>query len=179
MAWTINYDTGAMTISGALSATISPEVPEEAFGHDMINTNLLRKAMDEMAAKKSEFTLFALLKRPDAFCEWDLVVSAPWLGTGGLKVTREFVRMLTRSMGEGFLQQLSRVVALASDEPRVKFIRENLPFEKKKGELRVQSINLLGLQIEEAIILRAEKLTPSPAMAYAAESHAPLLARRG
>src|SRR5208282_263792 len=109
----------------------------------MINTTLLRKAMNEMAAKKGEFTLFALLKRPGAFGDWDVVVSAPWLGSGSLKVTREFVRMLTRSMGEGFLQQLSRVVALASDEPRVKFIRENLAFEKKKGELRVQSIDLL------------------------------------
>jgi hypothetical protein len=145
----------------------------------MINTNLLRKAMDEIAAKKGEFTLFALLKRPDAFGEWDLVVSAPWLGSGDLKVTREFVRMLTRSIGEGFLQQLSRVVVLASDEPRVKFIRENLPVEKGEGELKVQSTDLLGLQIQEAIILRAEKLSRSPALAYNTDSHQPVLARRG
>ena len=144
----------------------------------MINTNLLRKAMDEIAAKKGEFTLFALLKRPDAFGEWDLVVSAPWLGSGNLKVTRELVRLLTRSMGEGFLQELSRVVPLASDEPRVKFIRENLWYEKDEGELKVQSTDLLGLQIEEAIILRAEKLRPRPAAVYRTNLHAPLLARR-
>jgi hypothetical protein len=144
----------------------------------MIDTNLLRKAMNEVAAKKGEFTLFALLKRPDAFGDWDLVVSAPWLGSGGLKVTREFVRMLTRSIGEAFLQQLSRVVALANDEPRVKFIRENLWYEKKEGELRVQSTDLLGLQIEEAIILRAERLRPNPTLPYNTDMHAALVSRR-
>jgi hypothetical protein len=145
----------------------------------MINTNLLRRAMDDIAAKKGEFTLFALLKRPNAFDEWDLVVSAPWLGSGGLKVTREFVRMLTRSMGEGFLQHLSRVVALSSDEPRVKFIRENLPVEKGEGEIKVQSTDLLGLQIEEAVILRAERLSPRPPVGHNADWHAPLLHREG
>ena len=51
----------------------------------MINTNLLRKAMDEIAAKKGEFTLFALLKRPDAFGEWDLVVSSWGAGASRLR----------------------------------------------------------------------------------------------
>ncbi len=144
----------------------------------MINTNLLRKAMDEIAAKKGDFTLFALLMRPDALGQWDLVVSAPWLESGSLKATREFVRMLTRSIGEEFLQQLSRVVALSSDEPRVKFIRQNFPVVEGERELKVQSIDLLGLDIQEAVILRAEKPRPSPALLSNAALHSPAAHRR-
>jgi hypothetical protein len=138
----------------------------------MIDTKLLRKAMDEIAAKKGEFTLFALLRRADALGGWDLVVCAPWLGSGNLKATRGFVRMLARWMGEESLQQFSRVVALDSDEPRVRFIRENFPVWKGEGERTVQSIDLLGLHIEEAIILRAEKPRSSPALLTNTASHA-------
>ncbi len=120
--------------------------------------------MDEIARKKGEFTLFALLMRADAPGTWDLVVSAPWLESGKLKATSEFVRLLAQSIGEESLQQLSRVVALDSDDAPVKFILENLNFEKEKGELKVQSTDLLGLQIQEAIIFRAKKPRPSPAV---------------
>jgi hypothetical protein len=127
----------------------------------MINTNVLRKAMDGIAAKKGEFTLFALLMRADAPGTWDLVVSASWLESGNLKATREFVRLLAQSMGEESLHQFSRVVALDSNDAPARFILENLPVED--DELRVQSTDLLGLQIQEAIILRAKKPRPSPA----------------
>ena len=127
----------------------------------MINTNVLRRAMDGIAAKKGEFTLFALLMRADAPGTWDLVVSASWLESGNLKATREFVRLLAQSMGEESLHQFSRVVALDSNDAPARFILENLPVED--DELRVQSTDLLGLQIQEAIIFRAKKPRPSPA----------------
>ena len=127
----------------------------------MINTNVVRKAMCEIAAKKGEFTLFALLMRTDAPGTWDLVVSAPWLEGGKLKATGEFVRLLAQSIGEESLQQFSRVVALDRDDPPVKFILENLPVEDR--ELRIQSTDLLGLQIQEGIIFQAKKPRPSPA----------------
>jgi hypothetical protein len=117
--------------------------------------------MDGIAARKGEFTLFALLMRADAPGTWDLVVSASWLESGNLKATREFVRLLAQSMGEESLHQFSRVVALDSNDAPVRFILENLPVED--DELRVQSTDLLGLQIQEAIILRAKKPRPSPA----------------
>jgi len=117
--------------------------------------------MDGIAAKKGEFTLFALLMRADAPGTWDLVVSASWLESGNLKATREFVRLLAQSMGEESLHQFSRVVALDSNDAPARFILENLPVED--DELRVQSTDLLGLQIQEAIILRAKKPRPSPA----------------
>ncbi len=121
----------------------------------MIATRMLRKAMHEIADRKGEFTLFALFMRADAPGTWDLVVSAPWIERDRLKTTREFVRLLVQSIGEEALQQFSRVAAVESDHPAVKFILDNLPVDD--DELRVRSTDLFGLQIEEAIIFRARR----------------------
>ena len=117
--------------------------------------------MHEIAIKKGEFTVFALLMRADALGSWDLVVSAPWLPTGKLRATRQFVRVLAQSIGEESLQQFSRAVVLDGNDPRVKFILENFPVED--GVIRVQNFDLFGLQIEKAIIFRAMKRKARPA----------------
>ena len=96
--------------------------------------------MHEIAAKKGDFTVFALLMRADALSTWDFVVSAPWLQTGKLRATREFVRVLAQSIGEESLQQFSRVVVLDGNDPRLKFILENFPVED--GVSRVQNFDL-------------------------------------
>ncbi len=124
----------------------------------MINTNVLRKAMREIAANRGNFTLFALLMRADGPGTWDLVVSAPWLESGKLRATSEFVRLLAQSIGEESLQQFSRVLALNSADAPLKFILENIPVED--GEIRIENTDLLGMQIEEAIILRSMKPKP-------------------
>ena len=121
----------------------------------MITTSVLRDAMHEIAAKKGDFTLFALFKRADAPGTWDLVVSAPWIESGKLKATSEFVNLLTDSIGTQALEQFARVQTVSADSPAVKFILANLPVDD--GELRVQSTDLFGLQIDEAIIFRAKR----------------------
>ncbi len=131
----------------------------------MINENRLRKAMEEIVAKKGEFTLFALLMRANAPSgKWDLVVSAPWLKGGELKATGEFVRLLTQSIGQKSLQQFARVLALGSDDARVQPILEKIVGDRPVEDrpLRVQSTDLLGLRIQEAIVFRAKKPRPSP-----------------
>ncbi len=124
----------------------------------MINTNVLRKAMREIAANRDNFTLFALLMRADGPGTWDLVVSAPWLESGKLRATSEFVRLLAQSIGEESLQQFSRVLALNSADAPLKFILENIPVED--GEIRIENTDLLGMQIKEGIILRSMKPKP-------------------
>jgi hypothetical protein len=144
----------------------------------MINTNVLRKAMREIAAKKGDFTLFALLMRADALGTWDLVVSAPWLEGGKLKATGEFIHLLAQSISEESLQQFARVVALDGDAPEVRFILENLPVED--GELHVQSTKLFGLQIQTAIIFRAKQPeTSSKRLPNTALQQAGQINRRG
>lgn len=121
----------------------------------MIPTNKLRKAMREIAAKKGEFTLFGLFMRADAPGRWDLVVSAPWLEKGTLKALRELTRLLSDSIGEESLAQLSRIATVSRRDPALKAVVS--AFSVDDGELRVQRSNLFGLEIEDAIILRAKR----------------------
>lgn len=124
----------------------------------MIATSVLRKAMHEISARKGDFTLFALLMRADAPGTWDLVVSAPWLESGNLKATTEFVDLLAKSIGRESLRQFSQVAPVASDNPTVQFILKNIPVDN--GERHVRSTDLFGLQIEEAIIMHAKRSDP-------------------
>ena len=121
----------------------------------MIANATLRKAMHEIAAKKGEFTLFAKFLRSDAPGTWDLVVSAPWLEKGRLKATNELVVLLSDSIGAAALHDFSRIATVGADDPTVKFMLTNLAVDD--GELRVQSTDLFGLQIEDAVIFRAAK----------------------
>jgi len=131
----------------------------------MISTKKLRKAMHDIAGKKGEFTLFALFMRADSSGgEWDLVVSAPWLETGNLKALGEFVELLANSMGESNLRDFARVQTVGDDDPTLNLILSKFPVED--GELRVSRPGLFGLEIEDAIILRAKR--PAQASAGAA-----------
>jgi len=116
--------------------------------------------MREIAAKKGEFTLFGLFMRSDAPGAWDLVVSAPWLEKGKLKATSELVTLLTDSIGEQALRHFSRVQTVNADNPALKAILA--AFSVDDGEVRVQKSNLFGLEIEDAIILRAKKPGSKP-----------------
>jgi hypothetical protein len=115
----------------------------------------LRKAMRAIARKKGDFTLFAVVRRSDALGCWDLVVSAPWLGQGNLKATRELVRLLSDSIGKSSLQEFARVVKLEADHPMVKFMLDN--FAVDDGERRLPSTDLFGPHIEEGIVIRAKR----------------------
>lgn len=126
----------------------------------MIATRDLRKAMHEIASLKGDFTLFALFMRPEApFMRaddpgtWDLVVSAPWLDRGKLKALEELVDLLAKSVGRHALTQFSRVEAVPGSDPNVRFILKSFPVED--GVLHIKSTDLIGLQIEMAIIFRA------------------------
>jgi hypothetical protein len=122
----------------------------------VIATNALRDAMHDIAAQKGDFTLFALFRRADALGTWDLVVSAPWIESGKLKATSEFVNLLAESIGTESLKQFARVQTVSEDSPAVKFLLANLPVDD--GEFRLKSnTDLFGLEIEEAIIFRAKR----------------------
>jgi len=122
----------------------------------VIATSVLRRAMREIAAKRSDFTLFALFRRADVpFGNWDLVVSAPWLERDTLKATREVVDLLVETIGRNGLTELARIEVIHDDNPTVKFILAKLPVDD--GELRIQNTDLFGLDIEEGIIFRAKR----------------------
>ena len=121
----------------------------------MILTSKLRKAMRSISAEKGEFTLFGLFMRADTPGTWDLVVSAPWLEQGKLKALSEFTRLLSESVGEKSVRQLSRIVTLNQGDRGLNAVVS--AFSVDDGELRVQRSNLFGLEIEDAIIMRAKR----------------------
>ena len=124
----------------------------------MISVTALRKAMHEISSKKGEFTLFGLFMRADAPGTWDLVVSAPWLEDGKLKALSELVHLLTASIGEQAFRDLSRVQTVGEGNPALKKILT--AFAVDDGEVRIKQSNLFGLEIDDAIILRARKPKP-------------------
>jgi hypothetical protein len=109
--------------------------------------------MHEITAKRGDFTLFALFRRANGLGGWDLVVAAPWLEAGRLKAIGKVIDLVTKSIGKRWLQQLARVEVVDSDDPTVKLLAST-PVED--GERRLVNTDLFGLQIEEAIILRAK-----------------------
>jgi hypothetical protein len=112
--------------------------------------------MDEIAAKKGQFTLFALLKRANTVMDhWDLFVSAPWLVARNLKAGRAFAQLFIKAAGKELLYELARVAIREDGDAEVRFILKNFPVDD--GELRVPGFNLPGLEIEDAIIFRAKK----------------------
>jgi hypothetical protein len=133
----------------------------------MIATDRLRKAMHEMAAQKGDFTLFALFKPANAVGgKWDLVVSAPWLEAGRLASISEVVDLLVKSMGRKALQQFARVETVPAD-----ILLKNVPVDDR--ERWIQSAELFGMQMDEAIILRAkrpERVRPRSKVAHSAVS---------
>jgi len=120
----------------------------------MISTAKLRKAMREISAKKGDFTLFGLFRRVDSPGNWDLVVSAPWLEEGKLKALAEFTSLLAASIGEESMKQLSRIVPLKQNDPALRAVVS--AFSVDDGEVRVKRSRLFGLEIEDAIIMRAK-----------------------
>ena len=121
----------------------------------MIPTSKLRKAMRDIGTKKGDFTLFGLFMRADSPATWDLVVSAPWLEQGKLKALGEFTKLLSESIGEESLREFSRIATVSRRDPALHALVS--AFSVDDGELRVKRSNLFGLEIEDAIILRAKR----------------------
>jgi hypothetical protein len=136
-------------------------VRREALEEDSVkDANKFRSAMHEIAARKGDFTLFALLLaantpylHDDAPGTWDLVASAPWIADNDLKTTRELVDLLRKTIDTKTLVKLARVEPLPIDNAKVQFLLRNAPVED--GERHIASTDLLGMQIDKGIIFRA------------------------
>jgi hypothetical protein len=120
----------------------------------------LRKAMHELAARKGNFTLFAVFMPVGAPLmaagdpgTWDLVVAAPWLEGNTLKALQELLPLLQKSLGRKALGQFSSIQVVPANDPRIRFILKAFPVED--GELQIQNTDLLGKLIERGVIFRS------------------------
>lgn len=83
------------------------------------------------------------------------MVSATWLGEEKLADLRDLARLLSEELGEDQLKQFSRIVILDTSDPALNAVLSAISVED--GEVRVQQSNFFGLQIEDALILRAKR----------------------
>ena len=123
----------------------------------MILSAALEKAMHDIASKKGDFWLFAMVMRSETSGRWELVVSAPWLEAGKLKAVGEFVRLMSRSIGDEPLQEFTRIATLPRDSEFLKFVLDNVGSVDR--EVHVRSTDFLARGIEEAIIFHAQNPT--------------------
>ena len=122
----------------------------------MIDIEKLRQAMRDIAAKKGMFTLFALFRREDNPWGWDLVVSSRWLEAGKLKTLAEFAELLKGAIGEKQIRQLSRIATIKEDDPAFNKILSAIQVDD--GIVEFRDNDFFGLQVEQAIFLRAKRV---------------------
>ncbi len=113
----------------------------------MIDTDKLRKLMDEIALEQGAFTLFGLFLRDG---QWALVVSAPWLERGKLEAFSYLSERVVPRLTEKELLSLSRMESLNEGDPALEAILHTLRIE---GGPILQGENLFGLEIQEALVL--------------------------
>jgi hypothetical protein len=123
----------------------------------VIAVDVFRKAMHYMVSQKGDVTLYALFKRANGVGNWDLVVSAPWLAKSRYQATSELVDLLVKSIGRKSLVELARVEPIPVNDPNLKSLLAEFPVDDGEPERRMRNIDLFGLEMDEAIILRAKR----------------------
>jgi hypothetical protein len=102
-----------------------------------------------------------LFRRADGLGRWDLVVSAPWLERGKYKALAELVDLLSKSIGRTPFVELARVETIPRKNATLKSILTDFPVDDREHERRLRCNELFGLEMEEAIILRAKRPSPN------------------
>ena len=81
----------------------------------------MRQVEQALAHKHGPFTVFALLEREDKVGRWDVVVSAPWLGTA-MKDIRLVAKQVTTLLSPQEVVQVSRIVPLPPESEFVQLL---------------------------------------------------------
>ena len=113
----------------------------------------------QIAVKKGDFTLFALFLREAAPNRWDLMVSAPWLGSNSEAAVRYLVGEIKSTLGDEFLVPLSRIVVLDPNDTAVRSLNQAIKVEH--GSVEVRDSNFFGLPIKHAYLITSKLLSAS------------------
>jgi hypothetical protein len=137
---------------------------EEASAGSVITVDVFRKAMHYIVSNKGDLTLYALFKRANGIGEWDLAVSAPWLPKSRYEAASELVDLIVKSIGRKSLVGLARIEPIPNNDPNLKSLLAEFPVDDGEPERRMRNVELFGLEMEQAIILRAKRpVTKKPA----------------
>ena len=113
----------------------------------------------EIAAKKGDFVLFALLWRGKLPNRWDLIVAAPWIGGHSMESVQYFVDEIKSLLGPQALMSLSRIVVF--DPYHVEVEAFNRAVQVEHGDIEIRDRDLFGQTIKEAHIITS-KLPAAP-----------------
>lgn len=83
-------------------------------------------------------------------------MSAPWRAKSRYQATSELVDLLVKSIGRKAFVGLARVGPIPTNDPNLKSILAEFPVDDGEPERRMRNVELFGLEMEEAIILRAK-----------------------
>lgn len=107
-----------------------------------------------IAQERGDFTLFALFLREDVPDRWDLIVSAPWIGSDKQDALNYFVGQIKALLGPEDLTSLSRIVIVDPDDVAVQNLNRAISVEHGKAEVR--DSNFFGLPIKHAYIITSK-----------------------
>ena len=113
----------------------------------------------EIAAERGGFVLFALFMREDVPDRWDLIVSAPWVGRDKDGAVGFLADQIKLRLGEQDLTNLSRIVFVNPDDPRVESL--NRAFGVEHGSVEIANTHVFGLPIKHAYIITSKR-PPKP-----------------
>jgi len=108
-----------------------------------------------IAREKGDFVLFALVQREEGIGLWDLLISAPWLGTKEAEILDFFARKLKETLTTDELMRLSRIVLFPPDDPRVQHILQLVKPSVNHGHVELSSWVLSSMPISHTHIFTA------------------------
>lgn len=108
-----------------------------------------------IAEAKGDFVLFALFLREDVPDRWDLIVSAPWVGSNKREAVDFFVSQIKLQLGEGDLTNLSRIIVVDPADAAVQALNQTVQIEH--GGVEVRDSSFFGLPIKHAYIITSKR----------------------
>jgi hypothetical protein len=115
----------------------------------------------EIAAKRGEFTLFALFQREESDY-WDVVVAAPWLESDKGEAYRFMAEQLQSHLNLQEILTVSRIVLIDEDNPYLEAVVQAK--NGHEGVVEVRDEEFFGLPIQRGYIITALKPTVTPAL---------------
>ena len=109
-----------------------------------------RRIEKELSAEKGLFTLFALVEREDSLGNWDIVVSAEWIGNDEKPALDTITSKIYAKLSKAEQIILSRIVILAPSDPFVQNLNFIVP---KNGDSKITNTTINGILIKKAFLI--------------------------
>lgn len=108
-----------------------------------------------IAERKGEFALFALFLREESPNRWDLIVSAPWVGTDKDAAVDYLVNEIKSFLGPDDLTTLSRILIVDPNDAAIENVNRAVHVEH--GTVEIRDSTFFGLPIKHAVFITSKR----------------------